>query len=157
MHFLHLLHLRQMLQFSHLAVLTAALLQWMFGAIWYSLIFVKPWDAATGQGAGQLKGKRPRGADFAVAASFLVNLVFSFLLLHMILWRGATSPRAGAFVGFVCWLGFIAGPLLVQTLYEQRPKKLLLIHLGYWLVAALGSGGLLAIWQTGSLPAFLLR
>jgi hypothetical protein len=131
------------LHFNHLAILVAALIQWVLGALWYSLFFAKPWMALT----GHKKGERPKGAVLAMALSFLGGLVLSFVLAHVVLWAGATTLCWGAFVGFVCWLGFVAAPLLSETMYEQRPLKLFAINTGYWLVALVISGGLLAAWH----------
>jgi hypothetical protein len=131
------------LHFNHLAILVAALMQWVLGALWYSMFFAKPWMALT----GHKKGERPKAAVLAMALSFLGGLVLSFVLAHVILWAGATTLCWGAFVGFVCWLGFVAAPLLSETMYEQRPLKLFAINTGYWLVALVLSGGLLAAWH----------
>jgi hypothetical protein len=42
--------------FNAIAILVAALYQWILGALWYSLIFAKPWMKLTGHKAGS----RPR-------------------------------------------------------------------------------------------------
>lgn len=131
------------LHFNHLAVLVSALYQWVLGALWYSLFFAKPWMALT----GHVAGSRPKGAVAGMITSFFGGLILSFILAHMILWSGASTPCTGAFVGSICWLGFIVMPLLAETIYENRPFKLLAINTGYWLVALLGSGVLLAVWQ----------
>ena len=131
------------LHFNHLAILVAALIQWILGALWYSLLFAKPWMALT----GQKPGERPKGAVVAMVTSFFGGLVLAFVLAHMVLWSGATTFCWGAFIGFICWLGFIAAPLLSETMYEKRPFKLFAINTGYWLLALLISGGLLAAWH----------
>jgi hypothetical protein len=131
------------LHFNHLALLVSALIQWVVGAVWYSLLFAKPWMALT----GHTKGERPKGAAFAMVISFVVSLVLSLVLAHVVLWSGADNYGTGAFIGFICWMGFIAAPLLTQHLYEQRSFKLYAINAGFWLVALVISGGLLAVWQ----------
>jgi hypothetical protein len=134
MHYLH---------FNHLAVLVAAVIQWILGALWFSLIFVKPWMALT----GHKQGEKPKGAVVSMIVSFFGGLVLSFVVAHVVLWSGATTIHRGLLVGFICWMGFIAVPLLSETLYERRPFKLLAINAGYWLVALLITGGLLAVWH----------
>jgi hypothetical protein len=131
------------LHFNLLAVLVAALIQWILGALWYSLFFAKPWMALT----GHTKGERPKGAVVSMIVSFIGGLVLSFILAHVVLWSGASTFACGLFIGFICWLGFIAAPLLSETMYEQRSFKLFAINNGYWLVALLISGGLLAAWH----------
>jgi hypothetical protein len=131
------------LHFNHLALLISALMQWLLGAIWYSLLFAKPWMALTGHTAGS----KPKIAALAMVSSFAVSLILSFMLAHVVLWSGADGFGAGAMIGFICWLGFIGGPMVAQHLYESRPFKLYAINAGYWLVAMLASGGMLAVWR----------
>ena len=129
--------------FNFWAVLVSALIQWVIGALWYSLLFAKPWMALT----GHTPGERPKGAVFAMATSFVGSLILSFILAHMVIWHEASTWRRGAFIGGICWLGFIAVPLFCEKLYEQRPFKLFAINAGYWLVALLCSGVVLAVWR----------
>lgn len=134
MHHLHL---------NHMAILVAALIQFFLGALWYSLFFAKPWMALT----GHTPGERPKGAIVAMFSSFIGGLILSFVLAHVVLWAGATTICWGVIIGFICWLGFVAAPLLSETMYEKRPFKLFAINTGYWLLALLISGGLLAAWH----------
>lgn len=131
------------LHFNHLAVLVAALYQWTLGALWYSLFFAKPWSSLT----GHMKGARPKSAVFGIGLSLVVSLILCFAQAHVVLWSGAAGWCWGAFIGFFCWLGFIAGPFLAQHFYEQRSYKLYAINAGYWLAALLGSGMVLASWR----------
>jgi len=131
------------LHFNHYAILVAALFQWFLGALWYSLLFNKPWMALT----GHTKGEKPKGAAVAMTLSFLGGLILSFVLAHVVLWSAATTWCWGAFIGFICWLGFVAAPLFSEKMYEQRPMQLFAINSGYWLVSLVGSGALLACWH----------
>jgi hypothetical protein len=125
------------------AVLVSALIQWVLGALWYSLLFAKPWMAAV----GHTPGEKPKGAAVAMVSSFIGGIILSFALARMLLWAHAGSWRWGAVIGGICWLGFIAVPLFSQHLYEKRPCKLFVINAGYWLVALLISGVVLAVWR----------
>ena len=132
------------LHLNHLAILVSAIIQWLIGAIWYSpLLFAKPWAAMVGLDMG----KKPKGMVYGMIASFVGSLVLSFVLAHWIKYAGATGYFVGALIGFLNWLGFIAAPQVAQTIYEQRPFKLYVINTGFWLVALMISGGLLAVWQ----------
>jgi len=134
------LHLQQ---FNFWAMLVAALIQWVLGAFWYSLFFAKPWMALT----GHTPGERPKGAVVAMVSSFIGGLILSFILAHIVIWREAETWRRGAFIGGICWLGFIVVPLFSEMLYEKRPFKLFAINAGYWMVALISSGIVLAVWR----------
>jgi hypothetical protein len=131
------------LQINYLAVLVAALIQWILGALWYSVLFGKQWKALVGQ------KKDAKAVNFIVAmiASFIGGLFLSFALAHIINWSFASNFPWGSFIGFICWLGFVAPLLFAQTLYENRSYKLFAINVFYWLFAFVISGGLLAQWQ----------
>jgi hypothetical protein len=131
------------LQFNHLHILTVAVLQWLLGALWYSpVLFAKPWSAMVDVPSEAKKNRMILG----MIASFVGNLVLSFLLMHVLWWAGGDSLKRGAFVGFVLWAGFIFAPLSAQYIYEGRPFKLFAINTGYWLIALSASGALLARW-----------
>ena len=132
--------------FNFLAILVAALIQFFLGAVWYSLLFAKPWMALTGHKKSETGGM-PKGAVASMAVSFLCGLVLSFILAHIVMWSGASSLHGGLFIGFVCWLGFVAAPLLSETMYERRSYKLFFINAGFWLVGMLISGVVLACWR----------
>jgi hypothetical protein len=131
------------LHFNHMAVLVAAVIQWVLGALWYSLFFVKPWMALT----GHQQSERPKGAVLYMIGSFFGGLLLAFVVAHFVLWSGAATIGGGLFVGFICWLGCVAVPLFFETLYERRPFALFAINSGYWLLSLLISGGLVAAWH----------
>jgi Protein of unknown function (DUF1761) len=134
-------HLHHM---SFWAVLASALFLWFLGAAWYSpALFVKPWMAALGLNPSGPK----KGLAAGMISSLIGDLLVAFVLAHFVLWSGAASFATGAFVGFLCWLGFFAATQFPQGIYEGRPIKLFLINGGYWLVGLLVVGSLLAAWK----------
>jgi len=137
--------MHQLTHFHFLAILVAALIQFFLGAIWYSLLFAKPWMALVGH--TPTPGQRPKGAITSMIVSFIGGLLLAFILAHVIYWAGADTLHRGLFIGFICWLGFVAAPLLSETMYERRPGKLFLINSGYWLLSMLISGTVLALWR----------
>ena len=81
-------------------------------------------------------------------SSLIGDLLVAFGLIHFfIFWSGAATYGTGAFIGFLCWLGFFAAIQLPQGVYENRPTRLFAITGGYWLVGLLITGGLLAVWK----------
>jgi len=141
MHSLHNIHVTHA---TLLAILVSALILWILGAIWYSpATFSKPWMSALGIRPDHAK----TGLTAGMISSFIGDLILSLVLWHMVAWARADTYAAGAFIGFLCWLGFIAAPAFPQGIYERRPFKLFVINTGYWLVGLLITGGLLAVWR----------
>ena len=133
------------LHFNHLALLVSALVLWLLGAAWYSpVLFAKPWMAMLGidKNAANRKTMIP-----GMIASFIGDLILSFVLAHVLGWAGASTFGWGAFIGVLVWLGFFVGPALPQGIYENRPFRLFAINAGYWLVGLIVVGGLLAVWH----------
>jgi hypothetical protein len=130
--------------FNLWAVLVSGLLFWFLGAAWYSpALFAKPWMEALGLVPGHAK----TGFAAAMIGSLIGDLVTALVMVHFILWSGASGLATGAFIGFLCWIGFFVAIQLPQGLYEQRPMKVFAINAGYWFVGLVGIGALLAVWR----------
>jgi hypothetical protein len=137
-----------MIQFhslNNLAILVSAVILWILGAIWFSpALFSKPWMEMIG--VKREPGKKD-GLALGMTASFIGDLVLSFILATIIMWSNQTGFAHGCVVGVLIWIGFFAAPNLPQGLYEKRPFKLFAITSGYWLVGLFIVGGLLASWR----------
>ena len=91
--------------------------------------------------------RQSQSTDIPAGESLWTCPSIALTLLHFIYWSAAATYGAGAFVGFLCWLGLIAATQFPQGIYENRPFKLFAINSGYWLVGLLIIGGLLAVWR----------
>ncbi len=126
-----------------LPVLAAALIQWIIGALWYGLLFRKSWRKLVG-GTAEANSWR---TVFTLCCSLVASLMLSFVLVTVLRLAGSATFNAGAALAVICWLGFIALPLLVQHVHERRPVNLFAINAGYWMVAMAVTGGILAAWR----------
>lgn len=126
-----------------LAVLAAAVLQWLVGWLWYGMIFSKSYKALVGVPSGE-KQRNPAGV---MALIFVTNLIIAFALAQIVVLSQVADVSKGMFVGVVCGLGFLVPPLLAQHVSEGKPFKLFGINAIYWLIAVGLSGCLLAVWH----------
>lgn len=131
--------MHHMFQINHLALITAAAIQWAIGVLWYGVFFKKSWTAKVGGNSGN--------AIFTLVCAFVASIMLCFGLVHVILWAGAPKFMGGAALAIICWLAFMAPPLLVLHIQEKRPVNLFAINLAYWMVAMAVSGGVLAVWR----------
>ena len=129
--------------FNHAAVITAALLSFAIGGLWYSpILFAKPWMRECG-----LNEARARSAPMArvFGLSALAALVMAYNLAAFI------GPKAsfgfGLFAGAATGIGWVAMSLGVIYLFEQRSLKLWLINSGYQVVSYTVMGGLIGAWR----------
>jgi hypothetical protein len=126
------------------AILISALIQWILGSVWFSpALFSRQWMALLKIDTTQ----KPKGLVFGMVSSFIGDLVLSLVLEHWVLWSGASTFGAGVAIGVLTWVGFFVAPNFAQGIYEQRPFKLFAITNGYWMVALVITGGLLAVWR----------
>jgi hypothetical protein len=126
-----------------LALVVAVVARMALGAIWYSPpVLLKSWLAVSGVSEAEMKAGMPKALGFDLVGSILM----AFVLAHAVKYAGAAGIGAGAAVGFLNWLGFVAVTTLSATLHEHRSVKLWLISSGYQLVALVVMGAILAVW-----------
>jgi hypothetical protein len=130
------------LQVNFLAVLTAAVIQWVLGYLWYGVLFSKDYKTLI-----QKDAKAPSNMAGVMALIFVANLILSFALVKIVVLTGWNTFSRGSLAGAVCGLGFVVPPMFAQHISEKRPFKLFGINALYWLIAMYLSGGVLAVWQ----------
>jgi len=128
---------------NYVAVFVAALVYWLLGAVWFAVLFSKPWMALEHITPEQASGMNPI-APYII--SFILNLVIAFVLAQLCAWRNANTAARGAALGILIWIGFV-GPITYSTyMYEMRPKQLFAINEFYPLVGLCLMGAILGAW-----------
>jgi hypothetical protein len=131
------------IHFNFLAVLVAAIANYIIATIWYAVIFGKVWMKLTG-----ITEMKP--APMNIVLVFIGSLVLSFILYHSIVFGNAffkiSGIKGGLMGGFFGWLGYIAPVTLSTKLYEKKPWGLWLLDNGFWLISLLVMGIILSIW-----------
>ncbi len=129
---------------NYLAVFVSALAYWILGALWYGLLFNKPWMALeqmTAEKAGTMNPVLP------YVITFVLNLLIAFVLAQICSWRSANTAARGAALGILLWIGFV-GPVTFTTyMYEMRPMELFAINEFYPLVGLCLMGAILGAWR----------
>jgi hypothetical protein len=134
---------------NYVAVFVAALVYWLLGAVWFAVLFSKPWMALEHITPEQASSMNPI-APYII--SFILNLVIAFVLAQLCAWRNANTAARGAALGILIWIGFL-GPVTYTTyMYEMRPKQLFAINEFYSLVGLCLMGAILGAW-TRKTPA----
>jgi hypothetical protein len=126
------------------AVFVSALAYWILGAVWYAVLFSKPWMALEHMTEEQARSMNP---VLPYIISFALNLLIAFVLAQVCIWRNADSAGRGAAVGVLVWIGFL-GPVTYTTyMYEMRPKELFAINGFYPLAGLCLMGAILGAWK----------
>jgi hypothetical protein len=128
---------------NYAAVFVSAIVYWILGAVWFGVLFSKPWMALEHVTQEQARSMNP---VLPYVISFALNLLIAFVLAQICIWRNANSAGRGAAVGVLVWIGFL-GPVTYTTyMYEMRPKELFAINEFYSLVGLCLMGAILGAW-----------
>jgi hypothetical protein len=129
---------------NYLAVLVAAIANYVIATIWYAVIFGNLWKKLTG-----ITDMKP--APINIVLVFIGSFVLSFVLYHSIVFGDAffkiTGIGGGLMGGFFGWVGYIAPVTLSTKLYEKKPWGLWLLDNAFWLISLLVMGIILSLWM----------
>jgi hypothetical protein len=132
---------------NYAAVFVAAVAYWLLGAIWYGVLFSKPWMALENISMEQAKSMNP---VLPYVITFVLNLLIAYSLAQICIWRNANTIGRGASVGVLLWIGFV-GPITYTTyMYEMRPKELFAINQFYPLAGMVLMGAIIGAWTKKS-------
>jgi hypothetical protein len=128
---------------NYAAVFVAAIAYWLLGAVWYGVLFSKPWMALENISMDQAKSMNP---VMPYVITFVLNLLIAYALAQICIWRNANTIGRGASVGVLLWIGFV-GPITFTTyMYEMRPKELFAINQFYPLAGLVLMGAIIGAW-----------
>ena len=107
------------------------------GALWYGVIFAKPWQRAAGLSNSQLRTSN-------MALIFALTFAFE-MLVAMVLWHLLARTDPPAFVVMMMAVGFALGVMIpaigINYLHQRKPLALFLIDAGHFLVGMAAMGG----------------
>lgn len=132
-----------MSDFALWPVLAGAAAFFAVGALWYGVIFSKPWQRAAGLSNTQLKTGN-------MAAIF--GLTFAFeVLIAMVLWHLIARTDPPAFVVMMMAVGFAVGVMIpaigINYLHQRKPLSLFLIDAGHFLFGMAAMGGIFILFR----------
>jgi hypothetical protein len=132
---------------NYAAVFIAAIAYWLLGAVWYGVLFSKPWMALEKMTIEQAQSMNP---ILPYVITFVLNLLIAYSLAQICIWRNANTVGRGASVGVLLWIGFV-GPITFTTyMYEMRPKELFAINEFYPLAGLVLMGAIIGPWTKKS-------
>lgn len=133
------------------AIVVAGFVNMAIGFFWYGPIFGKMWVKEMGWTDEAMAAAKAKGMAKQYVLMMLGSLIMAFVLAHNVVFgseylqMGGIS--AGLQAGFWNWLGFIVPVTLSSVLWEGKSWKLWFLNIGYYLVALLAMGSILAMWM----------
>lgn len=126
------------------AVFVAAIAYWILGAVWYAVLFSKPWMALEHMTEEQARAMNP---VLPYVITLALNILIAYSIAQICIWRNANTVGRGASVGVLLWIGFV-GPISYTTyMYELRPVQLFAINQFYPLFGLVLMGSILGAWK----------
>jgi hypothetical protein len=115
------------------AIVLAAIVAFMFGWLWYGVLFSDAWLEACGKSREEVKGDTPSPTPFII--SFIGLVVMACVLAGVLRHLGAdqVTLRGGIVTGVFMWLGFVITTMVVNNAFRGAKPSLTLIDGGHWL------------------------
>jgi uncharacterized membrane protein len=126
-----------------LATVLAAVVSFLFGWLWYGVLFSDAWLEACGKSREEVKTDTPSPTPFIISFVGLVIMacVLGGVLRH--LGPEAMSLTSGMITGAFMWLGFVITTLAVNNAFRGAKPSLTVIDAGHWLGVLILQGAIL--------------
>lgn len=111
---------------SYLAVIVAAVVAYVFGAVWY-MVLAQHWIKA----ADFTEPPKPAPGPFVIA--FVAQLVIAYFLAGLVGHLGDVTVTRALTTAFFVWLPFVFAPMIVNHRFQGSTWRLTVIDGGHWL------------------------
>ncbi len=127
---------------NYLTVLIATVVSFLFGGIWYNLLFGKTLERVQ-----KVKMGAGKSWTLLIIFSLITTFITAWVLACTVKLAGATTPADALLIGFVIWLGYFAVThSLGMVVWQGKSFKVYLIDAGFWLVNLIIMSMILVIW-----------
>lgn len=131
---------------NYWAVLLCGVLAMGLGAFWYSpFLFGKIWMESLDKSEEELKKDFNPVRTYGLA--FLGHLIMAYALARVMTYTDASTVAQGIRIAFLCWIGFTAATMFINSLFEGKKIERLGVDAGYHLIVLLVYGAVLGAWQ----------
>lgn len=128
------------------AVIAAALVEVVIGAIWFNAPFAfnTQWLAGIGKTAEQVAED---ASPLSIVAAIVGAIITAVVLAIFIGWMGINTWFGGLIVGLLIAVGFSANTTFIKDRFETRPMSLTLINAAHDIVILALMGAIIGVWQ----------
>lgn len=130
-------------QTNFLAIIVAAVVYFVIGAVWYSVLFGKTWMENVGRTKEQLMSGSKIVYLYTVIAEFGICFVMAFVIWILGTPNFMSAIKVGAFFS----VGLTATIIAINNWYGQRSVKLTLIDSGYHIVGIIFASIIMTVWN----------
>jgi hypothetical protein len=127
---------------NYVAVIVAALVYYIIGSLWYTVLFGKMWREEQGV-PPDAKGTPPVGS---LIGQFISTLIYTFGVAILMKLYGAGDVKGGLVVAMLITV-FIVAPINSGNLFFTGKKRLFLLDVSERAVGTLVVGIIIGLWQ----------
>jgi hypothetical protein len=131
---------------NYLAVLVVAIIGFVIGWLWYSVLCGKAWMAEMKLTEEAIAACKPKMGRI-LTTGFVLTLVSTFGLAWLLRAHGSATALSGAEFGGMVGLLVVGVRFLNGGLWEGRTVRLLAITVGHEVVLYAAQGAILAVWR----------
>lgn len=135
--------------FSHLnyaALFTSAIIYWILGSVWFSLLLGKIWSAELAKHGIKIKKPTKNEMITKFVATFIFNLIVAFGVSIVVYAMGTSTFMSAIGLGIVLGICFSAATMGMAYLWESRSLKLALIDIGYPFFGIIVCSIIMSLW-----------
>lgn len=128
---------------NHLAVFVAAIVFFLFGFVWYTLLFGKLWAQLSGVPAGSMT---PNIA--VLIGTFVIGWFIAYICAIALGKAADNTAKDGLQFGLFMSIGLVASTMLIGALNSAQPLALWAINAGYVVVGITIISAIVAAWRS---------
>ena len=133
------------LKINHLAVLTAIIMQFVLGFLWYGPLFGEAWMNMVGLDMESIM------ADPAGAEEWITNIFSAAVSMYVLAWlfvkMGVDSLLKGAGYGLLIGFSFVLLSIMTSGMFAKDPYGLAWITGGFTTFGLTVGGAVLGVWS----------
>lgn len=127
------------------AIAVSAIVFFLFGWLWYDVLFGNAWLASIGKTQAQMTAAGVTPYPFVV--SIVMGFFMAYGVARILSWRGDSNAARGAFIGLSVGLLIFGTMTWMDYAYEMRGAALGYINIGYVVIGMAIVGAILGAWR----------
>jgi hypothetical protein len=133
------------MRLNWLAVLVAAIVHWLFGAVWFTVLS-KQWQAGLRMTPDELQQYSNHPNFWPYLISFVCNFVIAYVIARVLSAYASYGLFRGIGIGIL--IGLVAATALVtEMVFEARDGSFILISALYPLIGCILMGIIIGVWK----------
>ena len=129
------------------AILVAALVYFILGSLWFSVLFGGFWSREVERLGILIKDPAKGTIAAKMLQTFVGNLLAAFSMGYIVFISHSFNWLAGLKLGLLCGIGFAAVGMIIAYTWESRSMRLQMIDTGYAIIGITLCGIIIAAWR----------